>query len=130
MNIPDSLSISRTQQLLQLEKTVRRIIPIPKAFYFETGNNEIPLKTKAWHRTVSSLQSVLRWSEKIGEGVAKVTGITDSRFDHVTLNMTPQQWEEAEKNRDMQLQRRKEYLESLANPHMDQEIPSKDAGNN
>lgn len=99
--------------LLQLEKTVRRLIPIPKAYYFETGNKNIPLKTKAWHRTVSSLGTVLRWSEKIGEGVAKVTGVTESRFGHVTLNMTPEQWEEAERNKEIQKERRKQYLASL-----------------
>jgi len=105
-----------------LEKTARRLIPIPKAFYFETGKKDLPLKTKAWHRTVASLQTVLRWSEKIGEGVAKVTGITESRFDNVTLNMSPQQWEEAEQNRQMQMERRKQYLESLETQRVEEEV--------
>jgi hypothetical protein len=100
-------------EFIQLEKTARRIIPIPKAYYFQTGNTNIPLKTKAWHRTVQTLGTLLRWSEKIGHGVAKVTGLEESRFEDITGTMDKTQWEEAEKNAIEQKDRREKYLTFL-----------------
>jgi hypothetical protein len=78
-----------------LEWIVRKTIPIPKKYYWETGNTDLPLRIKAWHQTVGSLSAAVKWIERVGEPVVAATGITTSRFDYVGSTMTDKQWEKA-----------------------------------
>ena len=73
---------------------------------------------------MATLGTLLRWSEKIGEGVAKVTGITESRFDNVTATMNEQQWAEAQKNATEQKERRIKYLAALEARRLEEETAS------
>jgi len=98
----------------QLEWTVRKRISIPKAYYWDTGNYDVPIKIKVWHYTISSLGCALRCAEKAGEFVANVIGINQSRYDYVTSTMTEEEWAAAEINAKEQKMRRKNYLEEKA----------------
>lgn len=78
-----------------LEWSARKLIPIPKAYYWDTQNENIPLKTKAWHHTVSALGSSVRFAENVGEVAANFLGLNTSRYDYVTSTMTDEDWERA-----------------------------------
>ena len=84
--------------MLSLCFQVRKTIPIPKAYYWETGNNDLSARTKAWHQVVGALGAVVRFTDRIGQPVVNATGLADSRFDYVTSNMTDEQWERARKS--------------------------------
>mmetsp|Transcript_895 Transcript_895/g.813 ORF Transcript_895/g.813 Transcript_895/m.813 type:complete len:208 (-) Transcript_895:173-796(-) len=95
-----------------LEWTVRKLVPIPKAYYWETGNEDLPFKTKTWHQTVSRLGAAKRMAERIGEAVANFTGLNSSSYDYVISTMTEEQWEAAKKTAEKQKARRFEYEEN------------------
>mmetsp|Transcript_31981 Transcript_31981/g.73502 ORF Transcript_31981/g.73502 Transcript_31981/m.73502 type:complete len:133 (-) Transcript_31981:174-572(-) len=80
-----------------LEWSVRKVIPIPKAYFWETGNHDLPAKTKLWHRTVGTMANVVKFVDRIGKPVTDGLGITASRYDYVTSTMTEKQWQKARK---------------------------------
>ena len=98
-----------------LEWSVRRIIPIPKTYYWETGNYNISLKIKLWHRTIRSLGLTLKMAEKMGEVISNITGINSSRFAYITDHMTEEEWDEARKNAEEDAVRRKQQKEMSHN---------------
>mmetsp|Transcript_27453 Transcript_27453/g.40317 ORF Transcript_27453/g.40317 Transcript_27453/m.40317 type:complete len:183 (-) Transcript_27453:364-912(-) len=79
-----------------LEWGVRKVVPIPKKYYWETGNYDLPLKTKAWHRLVGTGAAAVRFLDRIGQPVTEASGLTSSRFSYVTDTMTERQWEKAQ----------------------------------
>jgi len=91
-----------------LEWTVRRVLPIPKKYYWETGNYQISTRTKMWHRAIGTLGFALKCAEKIGEVLANVSGINSSRYEDVTDFMNDEEWETAREIADEARQRRKE----------------------
>lgn len=95
-----------------LEWSVRKFVPIPKAYYWETGNEDLALKIKIWHQVISRLGSALRAAEQIGETVANFTGLNSSTYDYVASTMTEEQWELARKNEEEEKANRLEYEES------------------
>eukprot|EP00565_Helicotheca_tamesis_P000584 CAMPEP_0185727484 /NCGR_PEP_ID=MMETSP1171-20130828/3160_1 /TAXON_ID=374046 /ORGANISM="Helicotheca tamensis, Strain CCMP826" /LENGTH=205 /DNA_ID=CAMNT_0028396063 /DNA_START=107 /DNA_END=724 /DNA_ORIENTATION=+ len=94
-----------------LEWTVRKLVPIPKAYFWETNNTNVSTRTKMWHRTVATLANTARAFESAGGVVANVFGLYGSKYDYVTSTMTEEQWEEARKTAQERKKKRKEYLE-------------------
>jgi hypothetical protein len=80
-----------------LEWTIRKIVPIPKAYYWETGNTDLPMKTKAWHQIVGTLGSLVTFVDRVGKPVTDATGLSASRFDYVKSTMTDSQLAKAQK---------------------------------
>ena len=79
-----------------LEWTVRKVVPIPKAYYWDTGNHDLPLSIKMWHRSIAFLGKSVRAVECAGEKVATTTGLNNwSRFSYVLDTMTPEEREVA-----------------------------------
>jgi hypothetical protein len=76
-----------------LEWLVRKTIPIPAAYYWETGNYDIPTRTKIWHRSVGFLGSIVRLTDRVGAPIVNATGLNGSRYDYVTSSMTERQLE-------------------------------------
>ena len=79
-----------------LEWTVRKVVPIPRAYFWETGNHDLPWKIKLWHRTVAVLGKGVKGAESAGEVVANTFGLNGSRYDYVYDTMTPEEREIAE----------------------------------
>jgi hypothetical protein len=101
-----------------IEWTVRKVIPIPAEYYWdavsEEQHDQVPARTKVWHKTISFLCRAHQWTERsIAKPLASSLGLTDSRFDYVVDNMTDEEWE---KSRAMAAARRsqgkKEELQS------------------
>ena len=80
-----------------LEWTVRKVVPIPKAYFWETGNHDLPASTKLWHRTVGTMSRLVKFMDSVGKPVAEAVGVGSSRFDYVTSTMTEEQMEEAKR---------------------------------
>jgi hypothetical protein len=78
-----------------LEWSVRKIIPIPKKYYFETGHYGVSFRTKLWHRSIQAMGLALNGIEKIGGFVANTLGLTSSRYDDVLAYMTEEELEQA-----------------------------------
>ena len=76
-----------------LEWTVRKVVPIPKAYYWDTENKDLPFKTKAWHRSIHILEITVKSMEKAGEVVANMFGLNSSRYSYVLDTMTPEERE-------------------------------------
>ena len=121
--VPDELKCEEVDMndpnMDPLEWSARSIIPIPKAYYWDTKNEDLPLRTKAWHQTVSALGATLRVAESVGEVAANFLGFTSSRYDYVTDQMTEEDWKRArqaseERRRRRELRRNeKEVAESV-----------------
>jgi len=79
-----------------LEWTVRKVIPIPRAYFWETGNNDLSWKVKLWHRTVAVLGNGVKNAEAAGEVVANTLGLNGSRYDYVYDTMTAEERQMAE----------------------------------
>jgi hypothetical protein len=94
-----------------LEWSVRKLVSIPKKYYWQTGNYNVSMRTKLWHRTVGTLGLTLRAAERIGEVLANITGLNTSRFDYITNAMTEEEWEFARKNEERSRLKRKERKE-------------------
>ena len=78
-----------------LEWGIRKVVSIPKKYYWETKKYDVSIKTKIWHRTVGTLGFTLRVAEKIGEVLANIAGINSSRFNYITDHMNEEEWEHA-----------------------------------
>jgi hypothetical protein len=83
-----------------IEWTVRKVIPIPAEYYWdvvsEEQHDQVPVRTKFWHRTISLLWGAHQWTERsVAKPLAGFLGLTDSRFDYVVDNMTDKEWEES-----------------------------------
>ena len=62
---------------------------IPKAYYWQTENYEVPINVKIWHRTVATLGSIARGAESVGETMASVMGLGGTgELDYVMSTMT------------------------------------------
>jgi hypothetical protein len=101
-----------------IEWTVRKVFPIPAEYYWdvvsEEQHDQVPTRTKVWHKTISFLCGAHQWTERsVAKPLAASLGLTDSRFDYVVDNMTDEEWE---KSRAMTAARRsqgkKEELQS------------------
>lgn len=83
-----------------LEWIVRKIVPIPKQYYWETDDTtttitNLPRSVLVWHNVVGSLSRAVQWLDRMGTPVAHATGLSTSRFDYVLSTMTPEQKEMA-----------------------------------
>ena len=81
-----------------LEWIVRKIIPIPKQYYWEstttsrsTDASNLPRSVVIWHNVVGTLSRAVQWIDRMGTPVADATGLTSSRFDYVLSTMTDEQ---------------------------------------
>lgn len=81
-----------------LEWSTRKIVPIPQAYYWQTGNYDLPTRVKAWHLSIYALGSLTRCAECVGGVIADLTGLNGSEFDYVTSTMTPEEWEISRRN--------------------------------
>ena len=101
-----SLPIERQLELVDmndedmdmLEWIVRKIIPIPKQYYWEstttsrsTDASNLPRSVVIWHNVVGTLSRAVQWIDRMGTPVADATGLTSSRFDYVLSTMTDEQ---------------------------------------
>ncbi len=93
-----------------LEWGFRRVVSIPKQYYWVSKNYDVPLQTKVWHRTIATLGVSLRIAEKIGETLANAAGLNASRYEYVTDFMTEEEWETARKNAEEARVKREERL--------------------
>jgi hypothetical protein len=79
------------------EWTVRKLIPIPKQYYWDNETivdaRLLPTKLKLWHQSVAALGTLVRWTDRIGKSIVDALGLTLSRFDHVTSTMTERDWD-------------------------------------
>jgi len=86
-----------------LEWTFRKLVPIPAHFYWDVVVDEkerahIPTKIKVWHKTIASLGAVQQFADRwIARPVASGLGVTSSRFQYVTDNMTQEDWKESKR---------------------------------
>jgi hypothetical protein len=80
-----------------MEYYTRKVLPIPKKYFWETGNDTLPLKTRVWHHSVYFLGKALGVAEYCGEVVANLLGINESRYQYVMDNMSEEDWERARK---------------------------------
>lgn len=71
---------------------MRRFISIPRAYYWETGNADLPFSVKAWHVTVSFFGSTVRLAERLGFAVVGILGLNSSQYEYVTSTMTEDEW--------------------------------------
>lgn len=94
-----------------LEWSAKKVIPVPKVYYWETGNRDLPPKIKIWHHSINALKVALGFAEKAGGFFASILGIDKSRYHYVTSTMTEEQWEVARIHAKEKKLRRKEYLE-------------------
>ena len=78
-----------------LEWTTRKVLPIPKKYFWETGNDNLPLRTRMWHHSVYFLGKALYAAEYCGEVVAHMLGINESRYQYVMDSMDEKDWEKA-----------------------------------
>jgi hypothetical protein len=92
----------------------RKTISIPKSYYWETGNYDVPIKTKVWHRSVQILGCGLHTAEAIGGFFANIMGLNSSRYSYVTDFMTKEEWEEAKKHAEESKSRRQKMEEAKA----------------
>ena len=89
-----------------LEYTVRKYIPIPKAYFWDTTNEmneyntQLPPRIKAWHYSIYYLGEVLKKAEAGGEIVANILGLNSGPFDYVTDHMTSEQMAQSQANVD------------------------------
>ena len=74
-----------------LEWIVRKTIPIPKQYYWETGNTSLPRTVILWHNIVGSLSHAIQWLDRNGKPLVDATGLSSSRFDYVLSTMTEEQ---------------------------------------
>jgi hypothetical protein len=84
------------ENLDMLEWTTRKLISIPKTYYWdhpEADPEKLPTKLKLWHRSVAAMGSVVRFTDRIGAPITNALGLTASRFDYVTSTMTERDWE-------------------------------------
>ncbi len=102
-----------------LEWSVRSVLPIPKKYYWETGNYNLSMKTKLWHHTVGTLGLTLRIAEKVGALLANITGLNSPRFDYITDHMSKEEWEEANKNAQDFAEKRKMKKETVESNNKD-----------
>ena len=104
------------------EWAARKLIPIPKQYYWEQGEpsseddtpppvdpKNLPLKIILWHRSVAAGGSALRLVDRMGKPVVRFLGLGSSRFDYVTSTMTEQDWENS---REIARERRKQEQEN------------------
>merc|ERR1712043_8097 len=78
-----------------LEWSVRKLIPIPKKYFWEEPvNTDLPLKTKVWHRTVGVMGSMVRLPDRIGKPIVDNATQSSGRFSYVTSTMTKEEWED------------------------------------
>jgi hypothetical protein len=77
------------------EWTTRKLISIPKTYYWDTNVDpkELPFKLKVWHRSVGVMGSAVRLIDRMGKPVVGFLGLSSSRFDYVTSTMTDSDWE-------------------------------------
>mmetsp|Transcript_42920 Transcript_42920/g.48753 ORF Transcript_42920/g.48753 Transcript_42920/m.48753 type:complete len:197 (+) Transcript_42920:93-683(+) len=91
-----------------LEWLVRKTIPIPKEYYWESSNDDviIPWRIKLWHQTVGTLSSAVKWVDRIGKPIVDATGFASSRYEYVREQMTEEQIQHYEEiKRQKQLER-------------------------
>ena len=87
-----------------LEWIVRKIVPIPKRYYWEapdptdtttstntTSTVPLPRSILLWHNVVGTLSRAVQWLDRMGPSVADATGLSTSRFDYVLSTMTDDQ---------------------------------------
>ena len=99
-----------------MEWTVRKILPIPKKYFWEGGGEneeKLSFRTKLWHRGVAIMGRGLRWAEFAGEVLSNVFGINSSRYQYVMDGMSEEDWERArrvneERNREWDYNAEKE----------------------
>lgn len=86
------------QDMDPLEWTTRKLISIPKVYYWQTGNYDVATRTKVWHYSIYTLGTMTRCAEYIGNCIADMTGLNSSQYDYVTDTMTPEEWEISRRN--------------------------------
>jgi len=104
-------TVSFNEDMDPIEWTVRKVVPIPAAYYWKSvsveQHKDVPLKVKVWHKTIAALWGVHQWTDRrIARPVAQGLGLTDSRFDYVTDHMTAEEWE---RSKEMAAERRAEH---------------------
>ncbi len=100
-----------------LEWGVRKMISIPKQYYWVSKNYDVSVRTKVWHRSIATLGVSLRMAEKVGEVLANFTGLNSSRFEDVTVFMSDEEWENARKIADEARVKREQRKEAKKNDH-------------
>jgi len=98
-----------------LEWSVRKTVPIPKKYYFETGNYDVSFQTKAWHRTIQAMGMTLRGVENVGGFFAGILGLTNSRYDDVIAYMSEEELEQARETAKRDKEKRKAFLKDKEN---------------
>mmetsp|Transcript_14576 Transcript_14576/g.22197 ORF Transcript_14576/g.22197 Transcript_14576/m.22197 type:complete len:168 (+) Transcript_14576:84-587(+) len=76
-----------------LEWTVRKVIPIPKEYYWNTGvaKEDVPTKTRLWHQTIHALSKVTNATDSMGESISSGLGLSTRRYDYIVSTMTEQE---------------------------------------
>jgi hypothetical protein len=93
-----------------LEWSVRKTVPIPNQYYFDTGNYDVSLRTKAWHRSVQAAGITIRAVEAVGGFFAGMLGLTNSRYDDVISYMTEEEIKQSLASAKESKEKRRQYL--------------------
>lgn len=77
------------------EWTTRKLISIPKVYYWNTDVDpkKLPVNLKVWHRSVGLMGSAVGFIDSLGKPVVGALGLSSSRFSYVTSTMTARDWE-------------------------------------
>ena len=94
------------------------MLPIPKKYFWESGNTTLSLRIKLWHRSVFALGRLLHYAEYAGEVVSQVLGLNQSRYQYVMDGMTEEDWAKARKVND---ERTREWEEFNAAKQIEKE---------
>jgi len=98
------------EDLDMLEWMVRKVIPIPQKYFWESPvNYDVSLKTKLWHRSVGAMGSMVRLTDRLGKPIVDNAKQSSGRFDYVTSTMTKEEWEESKQT----VEERKNQQEEL-----------------
>jgi hypothetical protein len=91
-------------ELDPLEYTFRKLVPIPKVYFWETADqsNEyhrnLSFRVKLWHTIIYFGGICLNKAELVGGAVASILGLNSGEFDYVTNTMTEEQWSQSRRN--------------------------------
>ena len=94
------------EDLDPLEWAFRKVVPVPKYYYWdlqpkegETETAEVPRRIQLWHKAVYACTHGFR---KVEDGFAKPlargVGLTTNRMNHVTMFMTDDDWNKSKRH--------------------------------
>jgi hypothetical protein len=95
-----------------IEWMVRKLVPIPNVYYWDIledqhEQSEVWVGIRVWHSTISGLCTMGGWIDRrVAQPLARGLGLTESRFDYVTDQMSAEDWQASRREVDRRKQGR------------------------